>query len=112
MSDIIQREPNGRFLKGFSANPNGKSPVVREVQELARTHTVEAIETLCDIMRDPQQPGATRVAAATALLDRGYGRPPQAIAAEVTTRFAFELPLVELSEDEWLEANTLKLTRQ
>jgi hypothetical protein len=37
-------------------------------------------------------------------------RPPQAIAAEVTTRFAFELPLVELTEDEWTEANTLATT--
>jgi hypothetical protein len=111
VSTIIQREANGRFRKGFSANPNGKLPVVREVQELARTYTVEAIGTLRAIMQDPQQPGATRVAAATALLDRGYGRPPQAIAAEVVTKFAFELPLVELTEDEWTEANALTATQ-
>jgi hypothetical protein len=50
-----------------------------EVQRAARTHAVEAIETLATIMRTSRSPKA-RIAAAQVLLDRGYGRPPQAIA--------------------------------
>lgn len=40
----------------------------------AREHTLEAIDTLVDIMRNGISDGA-RMAAALALLDRGHGRP-------------------------------------
>ena len=45
------------------------------IQELARKHAPEAIQTLVDITKK----GTTgaRVSAATALLDRAYGRPAQ-----------------------------------
>jgi hypothetical protein len=38
-----------------------------------------AIETLVGIMQDEQAPKHARVAAASAILDRGYGKPPQAV---------------------------------
>jgi hypothetical protein len=57
------------------------------VRELARKYTVEAIETLVEIMRDEQSPPAVRVAAANALLDRGHGRPPQAIETSTAPRW-------------------------
>jgi hypothetical protein len=40
---------------------------------------MDAISTLASIMRDPKVPATARISAATALLDRGYGRPPQGI---------------------------------
>ena len=43
------------------------------MQTLARTHTPEAVQALVDALRSPRE----RVAAATALLDRGWGRPSQ-----------------------------------
>jgi hypothetical protein len=46
---------------------------------LARTYTNEAVETLAEIMRNEKSPPAARVAAANGLLDRGYGKPPQAL---------------------------------
>jgi hypothetical protein len=49
---------------------------------LARKHTADAIKTLATIMRNAKAPPAARTAAASALLDRGYGRPAQTI--EVT----------------------------
>jgi hypothetical protein len=45
----------------------------------ARDRTQDAIDTLASIMRDPKAPAAARVSAAQALLDRGYGKPAQAI---------------------------------
>ena len=45
---------------------------------LARQHTDRAIETLVTALDDPK----TAVAAATALLDRGWGRPAQALTGE------------------------------
>ena len=50
----------------------------------ARERTLDAIDTLASIMRDPKAPASARVSAAQALLDRGYGKPAQAI--EVSTQ--------------------------
>jgi hypothetical protein len=49
------------------------------VQELARQQSPEAINTLVAIMQNDKAPPAARVAAANALLDRGYGKPTQPI---------------------------------
>jgi hypothetical protein len=43
------------------------------------------LATLAAIMQDAAVPASARVAAATAILDRGWGRPPQAL--DVTQRF-------------------------
>ncbi len=50
-----------------------------DVQELAREQSPEAINTLAKIMSNEKTPPAARVAAANALLDRGYGKPTQPI---------------------------------
>ena len=49
------------------------------MRELARLHDEDAINTLAEIMQDPNKPARARVAAADAILDRGWGRPPQAM---------------------------------
>jgi uncharacterized protein DUF5681 len=67
------------FEKGKSGNPGGRPKVLGDVQELARQQSPDAINTLGDIMRDDKAPPAARVAAANALLDRGYGKPTQPI---------------------------------
>lgn len=74
-NQLVVRQTNGRFTPGSCGNPRGRPPIVRDVRELARTHTAEAIETLVGIMRDNMAPHAARGAAAQALLDRGWGRP-------------------------------------
>lgn len=48
------------------------------VKELARAHTEKAIQTLVDALDNER----TAVAAATALLDRGWGKAAQAITGE------------------------------
>lgn len=48
------------------------------LREKARAYTDEALQTLADVMRNGET-AASRTAAATALLDRGYGKPPQAL---------------------------------
>ena len=50
-----------------------------DVQELARQQSPQAIDALAKIMSDEKAPPAARVAAANALLDRGYGKPTQPI---------------------------------
>lgn len=48
------------------------------LEELARTHTETALNALVAIAQSGESEAA-RVAAANALLDRGYGRPKQAL---------------------------------
>jgi hypothetical protein len=68
------------FSKGVSGNPGGRPKVLGDVQELARQKSPDAINTLVEIMNHEKAPPAARVAAANALLDRGYGKPTQPIA--------------------------------
>jgi hypothetical protein len=90
-----------KFQKGQSGNPGGRPKVLGDVQELARQHTAEAVETLTSIMLNPDAAPAARVAAANAILDRGYGKPPQHISGEFSQRYVAELPEVCEDGDEW-----------
>ncbi|GJE37830.1 DUF5681 domain-containing protein [Methylobacterium persicinum] len=67
------------FEPGKSGNPNGRPKIPAEVRELARSLTVEAIETHAEIMRDKAAPPAARGASANAILDRAWGKPTQPI---------------------------------
>lgn len=67
--------PRGRpFPPGVSGNPAGRPRVIAGVRELARKHTPAAVATLVEIMLSPKASPATRVTAATALLERGFDR--------------------------------------
>ena len=67
-----------------------KTPL--EIASLARMHTKKAVKTLAAIMNEPHAPYAARVAAAEALLDRGWGKPRQSHEAEITHRYVIEIP--------------------
>jgi hypothetical protein len=50
-----------------------------EIRSLARSHTRTAINALVGVMKAKDATPAARVSAATAILDRGWGRPVQAL---------------------------------
>jgi len=56
------------------------------LSELARHHTNDALDALVEIMKSGQSDSA-RIAAATAILDRGYGRPTKTTSLEVNAPF-------------------------
>jgi hypothetical protein len=52
---------------------------VTEIRSLARSHTRTALNVLVGVMRSPKAPAPARIAAANAILDRGWGKATQAI---------------------------------
>ena len=67
---------NGRFQPGTSGNPGGRPRTAHNIQELARKHSIEALDVLVQIMLNEKAPPNARVAAANTLLDRAYGKAP------------------------------------
>lgn len=86
----------GGFKPGKSGNPSGRPKSNDVIVALAQACTVEAIETLAQIMRDESKPTAARVSAATALLDRGYGKPTQALSLAGNEDQAQPLSLIRM----------------
>src|SRR6185312_2522186 len=96
-----RRANSTSFRPGQSGNPNGRPRILSDVQNAAREHSTEAIGTLARIMRNPKAPAAAQIAAACALLDRGYGKPSQAIEA-TNTNVVYTVSDNPMTEEEWI----------
>ena len=78
------------FQPGQSGNPGGRKPKSaeeRELEEIAKANSPDALATLIAIHKNPKMPPAARVTAATAIMDRGHGKPTQPIEADVRETF-------------------------
>ena len=72
------------FEPGQSGNPGGRPKALGELRDLARTHAAEAINELARLAVKARSE-SVRVAAIRELLDRGYGRATQFLAADNDT---------------------------
>jgi hypothetical protein len=94
------------WQKGVSGNPGGRPRRNAELTELARQHTAAALDALIKIAKTGKSESA-RVAAASCLLDRGWGKPRQSLehtgSDGAPIQFGFkDIPedLSKLSDDE------------
>lgn len=91
------------FEKGKSGNPGGRSPRIgpngETAAQLAREHTVAAIECLVEVTNDKKAFPIARVQAANALLDRGWGKPTEYVEANVTTDNVPVIQIVRVPAD-------------
>jgi hypothetical protein len=115
------RTGKGYFAKGRSGNPAGRpknppalaefapEPAAADRRSItnvvveARKFSGLAVDTLVELTRD-NHTDSTRFAAATALLDRGFGRPAQSVdlhlTAEAITRRLSDMSDAELAAPE------------
>ena len=68
-----------------------------DIRSLARNHTAKALSTLASIMNETKANPAARVAAAQALLDRGWGKATQVVEATVNNVDASRVSDLELA---------------
>jgi Family of unknown function (DUF5681) len=97
MSDY-NRNPNGKggFQKGQSGNPSGRRRRhIADLSREARVYANLALDTLVKICKDGIE--RNRLTAARELLDRGYGRPVQAIDMITAGKKLSELTAEELA---------------
>lgn len=75
------------FQKGQSGNPGGRAKERladgRTLADLAREHTEDALKALVRVLESSESDAAI-VSAATAVLDRGWGRPRQDMGIEMS----------------------------
>ncbi len=68
------------FSPGQSGNPGGRPKMPDALRELLQREAEASVRTLVALRDDPEQPGSVRDHAANSLLDRGFGKPQQAVA--------------------------------
>lgn len=100
ISAVMDKKVVGRpWPQGRSGNPGGRPRAALDIQALARGHTTDAIRALVAALSNPRE----RVAAAVALLDRGWGKPVTTIEGNVEhTTYVLRAPSPIESADEWL----------
>ena len=64
---------------GAGRKPGKVGKAKRALAEMAKDHAEAALSTLAEVHADQAAPAAARVSAATAILDRAYGKPTQAM---------------------------------
>jgi hypothetical protein len=74
------------YQPGQSGNPGGRPRITlangMTLREMAREHTEVALDALVKVATDEGSSDAARVSAASALLDRGWGKPTQPISGD------------------------------
>jgi hypothetical protein len=73
---------------------------IADIKAAAKEHSIEALQALTDVLGNVKAPAAARVSAATAILDRGWGKPHVTIGGDPENPLAFKDVTGEVSARE------------
>lgn len=91
--------PRGGKRDGAGRKPGSPNKIAQDVREIAQNYTDEAFQTLHTIMTDTEEPAAARISAAKEMLERAYGKSPQAINLDAKGTLIIEDGFADLDED-------------
>ena len=95
----IIREPNGKFAKGVCPTRNGgRKPMPKEFKELALAHSIDALKVCIEIMNDKKKQSKDRLKACEIILERSYGKAPQAIVGGVENDRPVKLSIESIAD--------------
>lgn len=86
----------GGKRQGAGRKPGKVGQAKRQLMDMAKDHAEAALKTLADIAEDNEAPHSARVSAATAILDRAYGRPPQSMTVGNPDGSAFAPSVIQI----------------
>ena len=93
LAENSKKKPRGKaFQKGMTGNAGGRPKLpedIKHVRELARAHTEDAIYALVEVLHGDG--ASAKVAAANALLDRGWGKAEQPVVGDENKPLMFSL---------------------
>jgi hypothetical protein len=95
---VANKTGKGGFTPGDSGNPGGRPKAASVIAIEARKHGLAMVAVLNSIARKGKSEQA-RIAAATALLDRGYGKPAQSVELNFHANL-LQKKLLEMSPEE------------
>jgi hypothetical protein len=95
---VANKTGKGGFTPGASGNPGGRPKAASVIAIEARKHGLAMVAVLNSIARKGKSEQA-RIAAATALLDRGYGKPAQSVELNFHASL-LQKKLLEMTPDE------------
>lgn len=84
----------GGARPGAGRKKGAVSQARREIAEMAKDHAQAALQVLVSVANSAKSPAAARVSAATAILDRGYGKPRQSVEVDGSFAGAFTVQYV------------------
>ncbi|MGI6691172.1 MAG: hypothetical protein ACOX63_10115 [Christensenellales bacterium] len=86
-----ERDAKGRFVKGNKGGGRPKQPP--EFKALVKENATVALETVIEIMKNPEEDTKDRLTAARLVIEYAYGKAPQAIKADITQQMAGDFVL-------------------
>lgn len=87
MKNNQRKSSHGGARPGAGRKKGSISKATADIREAAQTFTEDALNVLASIMRESES-DAARVAAANSILDRGHGKPRQAMDIDANVKAA------------------------
>ena len=94
-SENPERDEKGRLLPGHTVNKGGK-PQQKELAAACRAMSQEALDVLQEVMTDPNARNMDKIKAATAVLDRGFGKPKTDDSGDDSEKEAARYTVIEI----------------